>query len=195
MANETETKMKIVLPKSKYIDLLDSFENRIEDKSNGYIKADLTNDKVLDANEYGMLSCELKMSCRWKCEDTLFNPYEDECPKALSLEEIIKKFEIKRLSVWSVETGNGFYESAYYDSSKSNDATIDYDEGNLPRLYSGIDSYVSVFDKSSNFFDKDCKTYHEQEDKDYNKWESDLDDDFLDDDLLINDEGLDEEME
>ena len=169
MANYTDTELTLVMPTENIEELHKLFKEGTNLTGVYYDDFELIN-----SNKYGMASMKFKLECSWNCEETLFKPMVKDC---YGLKDLIEKFNIKRLFVFSKADGfNGpFWESAFYDSTENKEAQIEYDSGDLPHHF-GCDTYLNKWDKSPKYFKDKNKTYYDEYESDFPVTEEDLKD-------------------
>lgn len=119
-----------------------TFLNQVEEEKNGK----------------GMSLLHIDAQCAWSAESCLIEKHKGEegKPTPLTLEEAIRKYEVKRLTLYSNEPGMGFEETILFDRDDGDDVRYESRETYKDPYCDFLDS-GDVDEKEREGGDKECQ--------------------------------------
>ncbi len=111
----------------------------------------LTDDEVT-SNDKRMSLLRVSFECAWSAEHCFLKPHEGKDKNScILLEDAIKNCDVRRLTIWSSESGMGFEESITYEKGGS----IDFKTRDL--YPDPLDEYLREEDIYEGGKDKECQ--------------------------------------
>ena len=126
MANYTESFMSVILPTSK----VEDFKRLFIGKDDSNEERETFNrtyliDMVVDVKNKELTLLRIDFECAWSIYSCMLEDNEG----YPNLYDVIEKFDIRKLAIYSKETGIGFEESVMFD--KYEDDELQYDSRDL----------------------------------------------------------------
>lgn len=126
MANYTESFMSVILPTSKVEDFKRLFiGNDDSDEERDTFNRTYLIDMVIDVQNKELTLLRIDFECAWSIYSCMLEDNEG----YPTLYDVIEKFDIRKLAIYSKETGIGFEESVMFD--KYEDDELQYDSRDL----------------------------------------------------------------
>lgn len=161
MPNWAMASMSVVLPTRNAKAFQSLFLGDDEKENEGkkeYFARTFLNQVVEEKNDKGMSLLHIDAQCAWSVGSCLIDKRESEegKPIAITLEEAIRKCEVKRLTLYSNEPGIGFEETALFDLDKGDEVYYESRETYRDPYCDFLDT-DDVDEKENEGGDRECQ--------------------------------------